>query len=173
MPEQKQSKQKNLMIIIGFVLLILALGYKSIVPILIRTAGVETDARLIRKWDASRRSSHDYFVEYEFMVDGQAKKGVSEISQKVFGYHFEGSEWRSASYDKSAVDAVRGVDMKRVADSYRLGKPMPLKVKYISAIPELNILSSPVPEIDMTYLYIAGAVLAFFLFGYLPRMLKS
>jgi len=173
MPEQKQSKQKNLMIIIGFVLLILALGYKSLVPILIRAAGVETDARVVRKWDASRRSSHEYFIEYEFMVDGQAKKGVSEISQNVFGYHYEGSTWQSVSYDKSAVDPVRGVDMKRVADSYLLGKSAKLKVKYISAMPELNILSSPIPEIDMTYLYIAGAVLAFFLFGYLPRMLKS
>jgi hypothetical protein len=150
--------RKKKFVILGFILILLVVGYKSLLPIAVSKMGTETDARAIKKYQQERRRGHDYFLQYEFTVDGSKLIGVSQISSDVFHYKFEDATWRKVSWDKDAVSATEGVDMKRMKESYRVGESEPLKVRYLPSMPQLNTLSSPAPETDYTYLYITGIV---------------
>lgn len=161
------DRRKKFMIL-GFILILLVLSYKSLLPIAVSRMGTETDATVIKKYQERHRRGHDYFLRYEFTLDGSKQIGVSEISRDVFHYEFEDSTWRKVSWDKDAVSAVDGVDMKRMKESYRVGEAEPLKVRYLPSMPQFNTLSSPVPEIDYNYLYITGIVLVLMVF-YLYR----
>ena len=161
------DRRKKFMIL-GFILILLVLGYKSLLPIAVNTIGTETDARALKKYQQEHRRGHDYFLRYEFTVNGSKHIGVSEISRDVFHCEFEDSTWRKVSWDKDAVSATEGVDMKRMKESYRVGEAEPLKARYLSSMPQLNTLSNPAPEIDYSYLYITGIVLVLMVF-YLYR----
>ena len=151
--------RKKRMVIIGFIIILLVLGYKSLLPLAVSKMGTETDARFIKKYQVRHRRGHDYFLRYEFTVDGSTQIGVSEISNDVYRYEYEETTWRKATWDKDAVSATEGVDMKQLKESYHAGNAQPLRVRYLPSMQQFNTLSSPAPEIDYTYLYVAGIVL--------------